>query len=508
MDKTLDDYPLLIRADAGGMLGTGHVMRMIALAQAWQERGGSVTLASCQCPASLIERLAKENIQHVTLGSHSLGDEAELEATKELAQSIGAKWIVIDGYHFSSTYQKALKDRGFKVLAMDDYGHCETWHADIVLNQNLRDKDEEADAGATTPTRFLHGPSFSLLRREFRHAPRLHTRSPETVATKLLITFGGVDPTQASLKVLRALNSVPALALNLRILAGLANSNLNALAEEVAISPHEAELVPACDNMPTLYQWADRVISAGGSSCYEWMLFRIPGWIASVADNQDAIVKAMLKHGRAAGITQLSAISHQELARNLALWLGSKSVTSENVPLVDGYGALRLASALSSISSWVRPVDEAKDAGFLFALANDPGIRSAGRHVSAIQWGEHLAWLQRHCGSLDSNLMIIELLGFGPVGQVRFHQRRNQIWEIGISIASDQRQTGLGFISLYLAMCAHRSINPVRLWLAEIREENIASQRLFGKLGFIRADSASGMQTWHLGTDHSNSNDT
>ena len=33
---------LLIRADANSAMGTGHVMRCIALGQAWQDIGGAV----------------------------------------------------------------------------------------------------------------------------------------------------------------------------------------------------------------------------------------------------------------------------------------------------------------------------------------------------------------------------------------------------------------------------------------------------------------------------------
>ena len=36
---------LLIRADAGEQMGTGHIMRTLALAQAWQDTGGGVRYA-------------------------------------------------------------------------------------------------------------------------------------------------------------------------------------------------------------------------------------------------------------------------------------------------------------------------------------------------------------------------------------------------------------------------------------------------------------------------------
>ena len=39
---------LVIRADAGARIGIGHVMRSLALAQAWQDAGGDVTFVMAQ----------------------------------------------------------------------------------------------------------------------------------------------------------------------------------------------------------------------------------------------------------------------------------------------------------------------------------------------------------------------------------------------------------------------------------------------------------------------------
>lgn len=494
MPADSDSPPILIRSDAGGTLGTGHVMRMIALGQAWQERGGNVTLCACQCPPPLVERLAKENIGFSPIGEYAPGSEQDLQATVALARSLSTRWIVLDGYQFGTDYQRSLKEAGFKVLAIDDYGHCETWNADLILNQNIRETRTHLSNGDKDP-RFLNGPRYALLRREFR---RNFNATPKSSAkTHVLITFGGVDPTQATLAILTALNRIELLDFSLLILAGPANPKLANLRDAIAASPHECELIAACDDMPALYSRADRVISAGGSSCYEWMLFGKPGWVTSVAENQDAIVRAMI-HGRhAAGLEKISETAELALIRSLETWLKAPAENS-CLPDLDGFGAPRTAAILAEDPCWIRPASPEQDAGFLFELANEPSVRSAGRHPQRITWEEHVAWLKRQCASPDSRLMILEATRSGTAGQIRFHRRKNSVWEIGISISPLHRKSGLAASALTLAMQSLKASTPVSKWLAEIHPENLASQRLFEKLGFHTAGENDGLQIWTL----------
>ncbi|MFM8983470.1 MAG: hypothetical protein ACKOLA_11305 [Spartobacteria bacterium] len=44
---------LLIRTDASVSMGTGHVMRMIALAQAWQDGGGEAVFLCAEITPAL-----------------------------------------------------------------------------------------------------------------------------------------------------------------------------------------------------------------------------------------------------------------------------------------------------------------------------------------------------------------------------------------------------------------------------------------------------------------------
>ena len=51
---------LIIRADASSQIGTGHIMRCIALAQAWRDWGGEVDfVTNCQSDV-LRDRLTSE----------------------------------------------------------------------------------------------------------------------------------------------------------------------------------------------------------------------------------------------------------------------------------------------------------------------------------------------------------------------------------------------------------------------------------------------------------------
>jgi len=65
---------ILIRVDAGGITGTGHVMRMIALAQAYLRRGGSVSMVSVNCPDRLVERVHSHGIEHYFINAAHSGN--------------------------------------------------------------------------------------------------------------------------------------------------------------------------------------------------------------------------------------------------------------------------------------------------------------------------------------------------------------------------------------------------------------------------------------------------
>src|ERR1043166_6614015 len=132
---------LLIRADASAQIGWGHVMRCLALAQAWQDRGGECIFAMAGSVDALEQRLHSEDM-HVRGITAVPGSAEDAQQTSELARQNNARWIVVDGYDFGAQYQRPLKQSGFKLLAIDDYGRAGNSFADLILDQNAGRSEE------------------------------------------------------------------------------------------------------------------------------------------------------------------------------------------------------------------------------------------------------------------------------------------------------------------------------------------------------------------------------
>src|SRR5258708_7389634 len=212
---------LLIRADASLAIGTGHVMRCLALAQAWQDAGGHAIFSMAEGTPAVVERLRNEGFAVARAGGPG-GGAAEAEETPRVGHKHNSPPVFGDAYQFCARYQASLKRWGLKVLFIDDNGHAEHYSADIVLNQNAHAR-EAFYPSRDASTRLLLGPRFAMLRREFT-AWRGWSRETSAVARRVLVTMGGSDPDNITERVVRAILADPSL--NATVVVGGRNPHL------------------------------------------------------------------------------------------------------------------------------------------------------------------------------------------------------------------------------------------------------------------------------------------
>jgi len=175
-------------------------MRCLALAQAWQDAGGTAIFALASATPSLLARLCAEKFEHACIAA-TAGSLQDAEYTAELGRSRSAKWIVLDGYAFDASYQERLRTSGAKLLLISDSGGSQFHAADVLLNQNSN-ASEDLYLSRSAKTYLLLGTQFVLLRREFRRW--IHwERSVPPIAQHVLVTLGGSDPTSLSGEIMQ-----------------------------------------------------------------------------------------------------------------------------------------------------------------------------------------------------------------------------------------------------------------------------------------------------------------
>jgi UDP-2,4-diacetamido-2,4,6-trideoxy-beta-L-altropyranose hydrolase len=475
---------LLIRADASIAIGTGHAMRCLALAQAWQDAGGRAVFAMAETTPAIQERLVAERCEVVSISS-AAGTAEDASQTIAIGRDQKAEWIVVDGYHFSADYQRALKAGGFKILFLDDYGHAQHYSADLVLNQNVCAR-AECYADREPQTRLLLGPRYCLLRREFG-AWRNWKREVSPLCSHVLVMMGGSDPENLTARVIQALVSAR-LEVETTVVVGGSNPHFAMLQNLAAQSGQKITVRRDVSNMAEPMAAADVAISAAGSTCWELCLLGLPALLIDVADNQSELVRELDRRGCAVHVGDRT-VSVDKIAEQLKRLVGSQelrqSLSQRSRELVDGDGAKRVVSVLRGTEGVRLRRARADDVRLLWEWANDPEVRAASFSSAPIPWETHVAWFAEKVGQNRSLLFIAEDEQGIAFGQIRFDLKGGEA-ELNLSLAKQKRGIGLAVPLIEAGVRELLAGTDCERVHAFVKPQNAASARAFEKAGFVR----------------------
>jgi UDP-2,4-diacetamido-2,4,6-trideoxy-beta-L-altropyranose hydrolase len=473
---------LIVRADASSQIGIGHIMRCLVLAQAWQsERGPAVILGYCENDF-LPARMESLGIRLIRL-EQSHPDPSDLDQTLMLLRDSPGSRLLLDGYHFDPAYQQAVRRAGGWLCLIDDNAHWSQYHAHILINQNIH-AEQLAYHHCDPDTVLLRGTRYVLLRPEFL-AWRRWSREISDTARRILVTLGGSDPGNVTLQVIRGLERVDILGLEVKIIVG--PSNPHAAALDKAIEKRDVfQLLTHVSDMPRLMSWADLAISGGGSTCWELAFMRLPSVLLSLAENQRAIAAEMGRLGFAVNLGASDQVSPEQIAQVVTHLLLSGQTRADlsrrGLDLVDGEGADRVLMWMSGEKVRLRRVRE-EDGRLLWEWANDPAVRAVSFSSEPISWQQHWQWFNSKLSSPDCIFYIAVNLADLPIGQVRFERTGDEA-TISVSLAANFRGKGFGSSIIRRACRKLLGIWNVKRIHAYVKTKNQVSLNAFSRAGF------------------------
>jgi spore coat polysaccharide biosynthesis predicted glycosyltransferase SpsG len=323
-------------------------MRSVALGEAWVDAGGACILISAGLPPALEARVAEGRGFLVRRIDAEAWSRADSQAVAALVQQFSARAVVADSYLYDAAYLSALKDTGVCVTAIDDLARLPTYPCDVLVNPNLAG-EEALYVGKAEHARRLLGPRYVMLRREFsRH--RSSVRSIATIARKLLVTFGGVDPKNGGGLALEALAMLPNLEIDFVI--GAANIRADELAAKAAALPN-VRVVRDARDMAARIMECEMLLSAGGTTVWEAAALGAPMMLAAAAPEEANAALRLAKGGLALFLGEIEALTPKAVADAVSDFAGDMAARARSSvlgrELVDGFGAERVVETIAAL---------------------------------------------------------------------------------------------------------------------------------------------------------------
>lgn len=494
---------ILFRVDASIQVGTGHIMRCLTLADELAKAGAQIrflcrdleghlgrlieergyALSLLPRPEDAFEPDDAEPVEHAAwLGVDWQTDAREC---RPLVEEFQPDWIVLDHYALDARWEEVVRPARSRLLVIDDL--ADRRHiSDVLLDANLG--RNPADYAALVPENcvLLTGPSYALLRPEFREARQAALARREKGSTaRLLVSLGGVDRSNVTGKVLDALAEIqPASIERIAVVLGHGAPWIDDIGARAAAMPIPTEVIVNASNMAELMTDADFCIGAAGTTSWERCCLGLPTLVIILAGNQLAVSEGLERKGAALSLGWFDADFKRRLQTALVTavsqdWMAGMSHAAAAV--TDGYGTSRTMDTLRADEIRMRQATIA-DAPAIWHWRYDGDAARYYRNTNVPSIDEHLNWFREALKDKSRRLLVAERLG-EPIAHVRIDHNEPDAGEVGICLSPNARGKNLSAPILAATRIFATKLG-LNLLTAEVHRNNVASRQLFFRAGY------------------------
>lgn len=178
------------RADASTQIGYGHFIRTLALADMLKD--------DFECVFFTAEptEYQRAEVKRVCALEELPADESKFPLFLDRLK--GDEIVFLDNYFFTPQYEKAVKEKGCKLIALAQRKTCH--YADVIINYI---DNERSHYSIDSSTQLVAGLEWSILREPFRRPVNHGKRLKDSI----VVSFGGTDQYSLTEKVVDVLGT-------------------------------------------------------------------------------------------------------------------------------------------------------------------------------------------------------------------------------------------------------------------------------------------------------------
>jgi len=321
---------IAFRVDASEIIGIGHVMRCLTLADSLRERCGEILFICRNLPGNLggfienkkyqVHRLAgrvpeqEEILNDPSAKWLCTSWNVDAQETKNalIRQQVKFDWLIVDNYGIDVHWEDELRPYVKKIMIIDDLGN--RYHnCDLLLDQNLCLDIEKRYEGIVPDRCYrLLGPKYALIRPEYRRM-RKNLRQRDGSVARILVFMGGSDSSNMTIRVLEGIKLLSRPDIAIDVVVGQANSRKEEVKQFCDGMPNTTFYCQV-DNMAELMVNADLAIGAGGTATWERCMVGLPTITVIVERNQLEPTLAVARVGGIYNLGWFSNVNPEDIA--------------------------------------------------------------------------------------------------------------------------------------------------------------------------------------------------
>ncbi len=275
-EKLLQQKHIVFVVKGYPAIGLGHVFRALTLAHEITDH--RITFLCTHDSELAVRQIAERDYKTVFQKENLLQEVLKLKPDL----------VINDILNTDVGYVHGLKKEGVKVVNFEDMGQG-AFAADLVINAIY-------PPDVTLPKHFLCGYEYFCLRDEFLEVKKGRFRD---VPKNLLITFGGTDPKDFTLHVLRAVEEIcKNYQMKIWIVTGPGYLHHEGLLNYLSkMAYRNFEYVHKTGVISAIMEKADLAISSAGRTVYELAHMRVPAIILSQNEREHTHYFARPEYG-------------------------------------------------------------------------------------------------------------------------------------------------------------------------------------------------------------------